>query len=99
MTKRTRTVNWEDPIATARAAAGLSGIEYLHQIISGELPPPPFGVLLDFRVAEISEGHAVFLVTPAEFSGGKLNNTNGESWSRKQRRGSSPTVMEGSGPL
>jgi uncharacterized protein (TIGR00369 family) len=67
MTKRTRTINWEDPIAAAKAGAGLSGIEYLHKIISGDIPPPPFGVLLDFRIAEISEGLAVFLVTPAEF--------------------------------
>ena len=68
MTKeRTRTITLQDPHALANAAAGLSGLEYLHKIVAGELAPPPIGLLLDFRIAEISEGHAVFLVTPAEF--------------------------------
>src|SRR6478672_6021558 len=67
MTKRTRTITWDDPIALAKAGAGLSGLEYLRKIVSGELPPPPIGLLMDFRIAEISEGRAVFLVTPAEF--------------------------------
>ena len=65
--ERTRTITWQDPRALANAAAGLSGLEYLHKIVAGELPPPPIGLLLDFRIAEISEGGAVFLVTPAEF--------------------------------
>ena len=64
MTQRTRTITWDDPIALAKAGAGLSGLEYLHKIVSGELPPPPIGLLMDFRIAEISEGRAVFLVTP-----------------------------------
>ena len=65
--QRTRTIAWEDPRALASAATGLSGLEYLHKIVAAELPPPPIGVLMDFRIAEISEGRAVFLVTPAEF--------------------------------
>jgi len=65
--ERTRTITWDDPHALANAAAGLSGLQYLHKIVAGELPPPPIGLLLDFRIAEITEGSAVFLVTPAEF--------------------------------
>ena len=65
--ERTRTVTWSDPHALANAAAGLSGLEYLQKIVAGEFPPPPIGVLMDFRIAELSEGSAVFLVTPAEF--------------------------------
>jgi len=64
---RTRTVHWNDPHALAKSATGLTGLEYLRKIVSGELPPPPIGLLMDFRIAEISEGRAVFLVTPAEF--------------------------------
>ena len=67
MTQRTRTITWDDPIALAKAAAGLSGLEYLHKIVSGELPPPPIGVLMNFRISELSEGHAVFTVEPAEY--------------------------------
>ena len=64
---RTRTVTWEDPRALAAAAHGLTGIEYLRKIASGELPRPPLGELLDFGLAELEEGSAVFTVEPAEF--------------------------------
>src|ERR1051325_5605131 len=65
--ERTRTITWEDPRALAKAAMGLSGMEYLQKIVSGELPPPPIGALLNFRIAELSEGRAVFTVEPAEY--------------------------------
>ena len=64
---RTRTITWEDPRALAKAAIGLSGMEYLQKIVSGELPPPPIGALMNFRIGELSEGHAVFVVEPAEY--------------------------------
>jgi len=35
--------------------------------VSGELPPPPFASLLNFDLVEVSEGHAVFAVNPAEY--------------------------------
>src|SRR5712664_3755198 len=64
---RTRTISWEDPRKLAKAAVGLSGMEYLQKIVAGELPPPPIGALMNFRIAELSEGRAVFTVEPAEY--------------------------------
>jgi uncharacterized protein (TIGR00369 family) len=64
---RTRTITWEDPRALAKAAVGLSGLEYLQKIVAGELPPPPIGALMNFRIGELSEGRAVFVVEPAEY--------------------------------
>ena len=64
---RTRTVSWEDPRALAEAARGLSGLEYLRKIASGELPRPPIGALMNFGLAELEEGRAVFTVEPAEY--------------------------------
>lgn len=64
---RTRTVSWEDPRALAEAGRGLSGLEYLRKLAAGELPRPPIGALMDFRLAELEEGRAVFTVEPAEF--------------------------------
>ena len=66
-TERTRTVTWEDPRALAEAGRGLSGLEYLKKIVSGELPRPPISALLNFGLAELSEGRAVFTVEPAEY--------------------------------
>jgi uncharacterized protein (TIGR00369 family) len=65
--QRTRTVTWEDPRALAKAGEGLSGLEYLQKIVAGELPPPPIGALMNFRISELSEGRAVFTVEPAEY--------------------------------
>jgi uncharacterized protein (TIGR00369 family) len=64
---RSRTITWEDPRTLAKAAAGLSGLEYLQKIVAGELPPPPIGALINFRINELSEGRAVFIVEPAEY--------------------------------
>jgi uncharacterized protein (TIGR00369 family) len=64
---RTRTVTWEDPRPLAEAGRGVSGLEFLQRIVSGELSPPPFAALLDFDLVEVSEGHATFAVNPAEY--------------------------------
>ncbi len=64
---RTRTISWEDPHALAEAGRGLSGLEYLRKIVTGELPRPPIGELMNFDITELSEGRAVFTVEPAEY--------------------------------
>src|ERR671921_2117984 len=64
---RTRTFSWEDPKALAEAARGLSGLEFLKKVVSGELPRPPISALLNFGLAELEEGRAVFTVEPAEY--------------------------------
>lgn len=64
---RTRTINWEDPHALAEAARGLSGLEYLQKIVAGELPRPPISALMNFGLAELGEGRAVFTAEPAEY--------------------------------
>src|SRR3712207_6300383 len=65
--ERTLTVTWEDPRALAEAGRGLPGLEYLKKIVSGELPRPPISALLNFGLAELDEGRAVFTVEPAEY--------------------------------
>ncbi len=65
--ERTLTVRWEDPQALAEAGRGLSGLEYLRKIVEDELPRPPISALINFGLVELSEGHAVFAVEPAEY--------------------------------
>jgi uncharacterized protein (TIGR00369 family) len=67
MQPRQRTVAWEDPVAAASRAAGMTGLDYLTAIAEGEIPPPPIAVLLGFELTEIAEGRAVFAVTPGEY--------------------------------
>ena len=38
----------------------LSGLEFMSRIASGELPQPPMGQTLGFRVTEVDSGRAVF---------------------------------------
>lgn len=64
---RARTITWDDPMIGALAAPGLSGLEYMEAIIDGRLPRPPITMLLNFRLAEVSEGRAVFVCEPAEY--------------------------------
>jgi uncharacterized protein (TIGR00369 family) len=64
---RSRTTIWEDPMAGAALGATMSGMDYLQAMLAGKIPAPPIAVTLDFRLSEVSEGHAVFTGTPAEF--------------------------------
>ena len=41
-----------DPHALAARGLELSGLEYVHAIFAGELPPPPIAVLMGFRGVE-----------------------------------------------
>lgn len=63
---RTRTHSWQDPLASAQAARGLRGIDFLRKIVAGELPAPPIAHTLDYALLEVEEGRAVFGIQPAE---------------------------------
>ena len=63
---RTRTITWQDPMASAAAGAELSGIEYMRALAAGEIPPPPIAVLLNMQPTDLEPGHAVFEGAPGE---------------------------------
>ena len=50
----------------AKVRQTMSGIEYMRKIMTGELPPSGMVQLLDLKLVEVSEGHAVFTVQPNE---------------------------------
>lgn len=64
---RTRTFSWEDPMIGGAKAMTMSGLDYLKEIEAGTVPPPPIGLLMDFRICEIKQGEVTFEVTPSEF--------------------------------
>ena len=55
----------------------MSGLAYLQKIIAGELPRPPMSALLNFSLAELSAGRAVFVVEPAEYHYNPLGTVHG----------------------
>ena len=64
---RSRTINWEDPIAAAEQRLDLSGLDHLRAIREGRVPPPPIAALMGLDLVDAGEGRAVFAVTPEEF--------------------------------
>jgi uncharacterized protein (TIGR00369 family) len=65
-TSRTRELVWQDPVPTAAAGAGMTGIEYMRAIVEAKMPPPPIAVVMRMRPIEIAEGRAVFEGMPGE---------------------------------
>jgi uncharacterized protein (TIGR00369 family) len=65
-TSRSRTLVWQDPVATAAAGATMTGMDYMRAIVAGELPPPPIAVTMRLRPVELEEGRVVFEGEPGE---------------------------------
>lgn len=63
---RQRTVSWDDPRASRRDAAAVSGLEYLLSLKEGKAPQPPAARLLGYRIREVERGRAVFELEPGE---------------------------------
>lgn len=64
---RSRTVTWDDPMATATAARSLDGLTFLRAMAAGKLAGPPIAATLGFALVDVDPGRAVFEVQPAEF--------------------------------
>ncbi len=64
--ERERLFRWTDPRVVALAGRELSGLEALRKIASGELPPPPIAVMMDFDIDDVEEGRVVFSALPGE---------------------------------
>jgi hypothetical protein len=54
MTERIRQVSWDDPMRTARGAAGRTGLQFLTMLADGELAPPPILQTLGMELASIA---------------------------------------------
>jgi uncharacterized protein (TIGR00369 family) len=66
MSTRTRTYHWEDPSIPVRAATGMSGLDTMRALLTGELPKPPILQTLGFDLLEVEPGRAVFGTKAAE---------------------------------
>jgi len=63
---RSRTVTWQDPLASAAAGAAMSGLETMRALAAGEIPPPPISALMRMYVATVERGTVVFECQPDE---------------------------------
>jgi uncharacterized protein (TIGR00369 family) len=65
-TTSSRTITWQDPTVSAAAGAQMAGLDYVRAIQTGEIPPPPIAVVMNYSIAELEEGRAVFEGQPGE---------------------------------
>lgn len=63
---RSKTVTWYDPLASAAAAAAMTGREHLLAMQAGTMPPPPIAALMDMTLTDVGEGTVQFRCTPGE---------------------------------
>ena len=63
---RSRTITWQDPVPNAAKGAEMAGLDYMRAIQAGEIPPPPIAVVMNYSIAELEEGRAVFEGHPGE---------------------------------
>jgi uncharacterized protein (TIGR00369 family) len=64
---RTRTVTWEDPIAAAAQMRERPGLEALHAMMQGQIPPPPIINLLGMTMESAEHGKVVMTLPIGEY--------------------------------
>ena len=64
--RRERVVDWQAPVAAARAAGAMSGLEAMRAIRDGILPPPPMARLIGFDMRVADPGQVVIELEPHE---------------------------------
>jgi uncharacterized protein (TIGR00369 family) len=74
---RHRAYEWDDPMATAAAVAGLSGIDAMRAMLAGQIPPPPIVRTLGLELLEIGDGRAVFGARAAEYMYNPIGSVHG----------------------
>jgi uncharacterized protein (TIGR00369 family) len=62
----TRTVTWRDPRPAIPKLLGMTGLEAMQAVVSGELPGSPFVEVLGIRVTEAEEGRAAAVGQPED---------------------------------
>jgi uncharacterized protein (TIGR00369 family) len=63
---RSRLVTWDDPMATAAAGRGMTGLAFLTALTEGSLPPPPIMRLMQMAPVSVEEGSVTFRAEPDE---------------------------------
>ncbi len=58
---RTRTIEWEDPMAGLARSAGMSGLEFMRAMLDGKLPSPPITATIGFTGGTAEEGKVIFV--------------------------------------
>jgi uncharacterized protein (TIGR00369 family) len=74
---QSRSYSWDDPAITAAAVMTMDGRAFLEAIADGTLPAPPVARTLDFALASVGAGTAVFEFVPADFHYNPIGSVHG----------------------
>ena len=74
---RRRTFEWSDPLETAGAGTGLSGLDFFTAMAEGRVAPPPFTQALGISSLSFENGRVTFRLTPQEFHYNPLGSVHG----------------------
>lgn len=75
--ERERCYRWSDPATAAAAARQLSGQDFFDEISAGSLPVPPIAQTLGFEPVSVTDGVAIFRLTPAEYHYNPIGSVHG----------------------
>lgn len=75
--ERTKTISWQDPSEGVGQIHKMSGLDFFQAISDGKIPFPPLLHTLDFKVASIIKGEAIFSFQPQEFHYNTLGTVHG----------------------
>jgi uncharacterized protein (TIGR00369 family) len=62
-----RTYTWQDPMPAVQQGLQMAGLEYMQALVNGDFPPPPIAKTLNFWLAEVKEGYAMFECEPQDY--------------------------------
>jgi uncharacterized protein (TIGR00369 family) len=93
MSKRTRTIAWEDPRISTRDTQSISGLDYLCAIRDGGIAPPPAANLVGYHIVSVVAGEVVFELNPSEYHYNPFSTVHGGMLSTLLDTAMTATVM------
>lgn len=64
---RVRSFSWSDPEISIGAARSLRGVDFVRQIMTGQVPLPPAFAMMGFRLVDVEPGFVAGELEPSEF--------------------------------
>lgn len=74
---RTRTYSWSDPAELLAAASGMTGLEFISRMLSGEAAGAPISRTIGMTGIAVKEGEVTFGIEPQEFHNNPLGTMHG----------------------
>ena len=65
--ERNRSYSLQDPMPHIHKGMSMDGLNYMTMLANGEIPPPPISQTLNFSLAKVEKGYALFEGEPQEY--------------------------------